>query len=52
MVGDYLSDKDGNEILIESIEILTGEFTVFNLDVEENDLYVANGILTHNPVAK
>jgi len=50
MVGDYLSDKDGNEILIESIEIQTGEFTVFNLDVEENDLYIANGILTHNPL--
>ena len=48
MVGDYLSDRNGEEILIESIEILTGEFTVFDLDVEENDLYIANGILTHN----
>lgn len=48
MVGDYLSDKNGEEILIELIEILTGEFTVFNLNVEENDLYIANGILTHN----
>ena len=48
MVGDYLSDKNGKEILIESIEIFTGEFTVFDLDVEENDLYIANGILTHN----
>jgi intein/homing endonuclease len=51
MIGDYLSDKNGEEILIESIEILTGEFTVFNLDVEENDLYIANGILTHNAKA-
>jgi hypothetical protein len=50
MVGDYLSGINGEEILIESIEVFTGEFTVFNLDVEENDLYVANGILTHNPV--
>ena len=48
MVGDYLSDRNGEEILIKSIEILTGEFTVFDLDVEENDLYIANGILTHN----
>ena len=48
MVGDYLSDKNGKEILIESIEIFTGEFTVFDLDVEENDLYIANDILTHN----
>ena len=52
MVGDYLSDINGEEILIKSIEILTGEFTVFNLDVEENDLYIANGILTHNIKAK
>jgi len=55
MVGDYLSGRNGEEILIESIEILTGKFTVFNLDVEENDLYIANGILTHNvkiPIAK
>jgi len=51
MVGDYLSDRNGEEILIESIEILTGEFTVFDLDVEENDLYIANGILTHNKIA-
>ena len=51
MVGDYLSDRNGEEILIESIEILTGEFTVFDLDVEENDLYIANGILTHNKLA-
>jgi len=52
MVGDYLSDRNGEEILIESIEILTGEFKVFTLDVEENDLYIANGILTHNIKAK
>ena len=52
MVGDYLSDRNGEEILIESIEILTGEFTVFDLDVEENDLYIANGILTHNKYAE
>ena len=51
MVGDYFYDKNGNEILIESIEIFPGEFTVFNLDVEENDLYIANGILTHNKLA-
>jgi len=49
MVGDYLSDENGKEILIESIEVFTGNFTVFNLDVEENDLYIANNILTHNP---
>ena len=49
MVGDYLSDENGKEILIESIEVFTGEFIVFNLDVEENDLYIANNILTHNP---
>jgi hypothetical protein len=50
MIGDCLSDRNGEEILIESIEILTGDFTVFDLDVEENDLYIANGILTHNKI--
>jgi len=27
---------------------MSGQFIVYELDVEENDLYIANGILTHN----
>jgi intein/homing endonuclease len=30
------------------ISILEGEFTVYDLGVEDNDLYIANGVLTHN----
>jgi intein/homing endonuclease len=31
-----------------NITILEGEFTVYDLGVEDNDLYIANGVLTHN----
>jgi intein/homing endonuclease len=47
-VGDYLVDEFGTEIEIFSITILEGEFTVYDLGVEDNDLYIANGVLTHN----
>jgi hypothetical protein len=32
------------------ITILEGEFTVYDLGVEDNDLYIANGVLTHNKI--
>jgi intein/homing endonuclease len=47
-VGDYLVDEFGTEIEIFNITILEGEFTVYDLGVEDNDLYIANGVLTHN----
>jgi intein/homing endonuclease len=40
-VGDYLVDEFGTEIEIFNI-ILEGEF-VYDLGVEDNDLYIANG---------
>jgi hypothetical protein len=43
-----LTDEFGNEIEIYKIEILSGELTIYDLGVEDNDLYIANGILTHN----
>jgi intein/homing endonuclease len=42
-----LTDEFGNEIEIYKIEILSGELTIYDLGVEDNDLYIANGILTH-----
>jgi intein/homing endonuclease len=45
-VGDYLNEF-GTEIEIFNITILEGEFTVYDLGVEDNDLYIANGVL-HN----
>jgi hypothetical protein len=47
-VGDFLTDEFGNEIEIYKIEILSGELTIYDLGVEDNDLYIANGVLTHN----
>jgi intein/homing endonuclease len=46
--GDSLVDENGKEVIINNIITMTGQFIVYKLDVEENDLYVANGILTHN----
>jgi hypothetical protein len=46
--GDSLVDENGKEVVINNIIAMTGQFIVYKLDVEENDLYVANGILTHN----
>jgi hypothetical protein len=46
--GDFLLDKDGNEIQIFNIIKMSGSFIVYRVDVEDNDLFVANGIVTHN----
>jgi len=46
--GDSLIDENGKEIIINNIIEMSGQFIVYELDVEENDLYIANGILTHN----
>jgi hypothetical protein len=46
--GDSLIDENGKEIIINNIVVMTGQFIVYKLDVEENDLYIANGVLTHN----
>ena len=47
-VGDFLLGENGNEIEVNSIVETKGNYIVYKLDVEENDLYIANGILTHN----
>ena len=47
-VGDSLIDKDGNEVEVRSLMTVYGRFKVYKLDVEENDTFIANGIITHN----
>ena len=48
-VGDYLYHITDGEILVTSVtEDITTEYTVYKLDVEPNDVFFANGILTHN----
>lgn len=48
LVGDYLIKEDGTEVEIISKILETGYYTVYKLDVEENDLFIANGLITHN----
>jgi intein/homing endonuclease len=47
-IGDSLLDENGNEILINSIEKINGEFSVYKLDVDNNNLFIAGNVLTHN----
>ena len=47
-IGDILIDKEENQITILSIEIEEKEQTVYNIDVDNQDVYFANNILTHN----
>lgn len=47
-VGDSLVNEFGVEVEITNIESVYGEVRVYDLGVEDNDLYIANGILTHN----
>ena len=50
IVGDSLMDELGDYIKITSIDkdMRWDRYVVFKLDVEEYDLFFANGILTHN----
>lgn len=49
VVGQMLIDKDGEPVEITSIDVEEGEFEVINISTE-TELYVANGILTHNKI--
>jgi intein/homing endonuclease len=50
LVGDSFINQDGSEQIINSIVKNTGSFKVYKLDVESNDIYIANGIITHNKI--
>lgn len=47
-VGDSLINESGQEILIESLSEVNGSFVVYKIDVEQNDTFIADGIVTHN----
>ena len=48
-VGDYLYHITDGEILVTSVTSdTTNTYAVYKLDVEPNDIFFANGILTHN----
>jgi hypothetical protein len=47
--GDILMDISDEEVLVSTTEILeNGTYKVYKLNVEVNDVFYANGILTHN----
>ena len=50
IVGDIMLNQYEEEIDVYFIEELEGDYTVYRLDVEDNDLYFANGLLTHNAI--
>jgi intein/homing endonuclease len=41
-------DQDASWIPITEISINTGVVTIYNLNVEEDDVYFAEGMLVHN----
>ena len=47
-IGDMLLSENGKEIEVNSIVETRGNYIVYKVDVEENDMFIANGILTHN----
>ena len=47
-LGDKIIDKEGVIIIVNAIELIEKEATIYRLDVEELDVYYANNILTHN----
>lgn len=47
-VGDQLIDINKNIITIDSISIINTPTFVYKIDVENLDLFFANGVLTHN----
>ncbi len=48
VVGDSLLDKDGNSVLVTSIEAVDEIVSTYNLEVAGNHNYFAEDILTHN----
>jgi hypothetical protein len=47
-VGDYLFDKDGNEVEITSVSEVGEDNTYYSLDVEDIDTYFTSDVLVHN----
>ena len=48
VLGDYIFKDNGEFEIISSIDIIDEYVQTINIDIEENDVYFANGILVHN----
>jgi len=47
-IGDYLLDENGQQVLIESIEVVHQIVKVYNFQTEPYHTYIADGIYVHN----
>jgi hypothetical protein len=45
---DIMMNNLNEEFIVNNIEIINGVFTVYDIDVEDLDLFYGNGVLTHN----
>jgi hypothetical protein len=48
VIGDYIFKENGQFELITSIDIIGDYVQTININIEENDVYFADGILVHN----
>ena len=48
VIGDYLYKDNGQFELVSSIDIIDDYVQTININIEENDVYFANGVLVHN----
>lgn len=47
-IGDILLDNQGNKVIISSLEWVLGKTIVYNLELDGNHTFFANGIWVHN----
>jgi hypothetical protein len=48
LIGDKLIMNDGIEVLVNNIEQVTADVEIVTINVEESDVYLANGVISHN----
>ena len=48
LIGQFLLDINNNEIEVTSVDTIEEMVTIYQMDVEDIDLFYAEGILTHN----
>jgi hypothetical protein len=48
VIGDYLFNSNNEFEIISSIDIIDELIQTININIEENDVYFADGILVHN----
>ena len=48
VIGDYIFKENGQFELITSIDIIDDYVQTININIEENDVYFADGVLVHN----